>query len=160
MQVSFGCVSHFFYLDGCNMSTENLRHFCFLFSRFFWRDSSQEVIEFRTQAVLYFFFFRWDPFLEEDCEFGLSLWRVLPTLLLLHPLKRTWYSTVQQTYFVLLDRRLNKTYHPLNKSIVKWCCGISVVLRHFRRRFHYSTFFLTFPKEYYTLYFPEMCCSS
>ena len=57
------------------------------------------------------------PFLEEHCKFGRSLWRVLPTLLLLHPLKRTWYSTFEQTYLVLLHRRLNKAYHPLNKSI-------------------------------------------
>ena len=26
---SFGCVSHFCYLDGCNISPENLRHVCF-----------------------------------------------------------------------------------------------------------------------------------
>ena len=59
-----------------------------LFSRCFWRNSCQEVVEFKTQVVL-FVFQRWHPFLEQYCTFCRSLWMVLPTLSVLHPLKRT-----------------------------------------------------------------------
>ena len=59
-----------------------------LFSRCFWRNSCHEVVEFKTQVVL-LVFQRWHPFLEQYCTFCRSLWMVLPTLSVLHPLKRT-----------------------------------------------------------------------
>ena len=71
-----------------HFTTESETVLLVLLSRCFWSDSCQEVFEFKTQVLL-FFVFRWHPCLDENCKIWRSLWRVLPTLLLLHPPKRT-----------------------------------------------------------------------
>ena len=78
-RLSVFCFLLFLYL-WCNISPQNLNHFsCFVFF-------CQEVIEFKTQVILCCS--KMGFFLEEYCTFWRSLWRVLPTLLVLH-LNRT-----------------------------------------------------------------------
>ena len=88
-----------------HFTTESETVLLVLFSRCFWRDFCHlsGSFEFRTQVVLFFFSW-WHPFLEENCKFWRSLCRVLPTMLLLHPLKRTvmiqhCWTTIRMLYY-------------------------------------------------------------
>ena len=64
-----------------------------------------------------------------------------------------WYISVEQIYFAL--RATNTTLHDLKKHIasIKQTYG-KVVLRIAEE---WSSMFLSFPTEYYTLYFPQTC---
>ena len=72
--------------DFSNSDAESEAFSCFVFKMFlkgllsgsYWVQDSSSIV----------FVLRLHPFLEEYCKFWGSLWRVLPTLLVLHPLKQ------------------------------------------------------------------------